>query len=193
MRALIKTAGITATTAVLLALALTPAHATDNEEISAAVTGGGLTAVVSGASLSSVALDDSSSQLASGVAESLWIITDARGSGAAWGLTASGTDFVSAAGTADTMPRTLPIENLVITPGVVTSAGGADTAPLTSPVAMAHRPLVLVTATGDYKGTFTLTPSFDLTVPANAFRSNFKTGASGAVNPYVSTITFTIA
>ena len=193
MRALIKTVGVTATTAVLLSLALTPAHATDNEEIRAAVTGGGLTADVSGATLSSVALNNLSSQLASGKADTVWTITDARGSGAAWGLTASGTNFVSAAGDVDTTPRSLPIGNLVITPGVVTSAGGADTAPITSAVTMSNDPLVLVTAPGDRKGTFTLTPSFDLTVPANAFRSNFTTGVSGIVNPYVSTITFTIA
>ena len=133
MRALSKTAGVTATTAVLLAIALTPAHATDNEQISAAVTGGGLIAVVSGATLSSVALDSSASQLASGVADSVWTITDARGSGAAWGLTASGTNFFSAAGTADTTPRSLLTENLVITPGVVTSAGGADTTKVATP------------------------------------------------------------
>jgi hypothetical protein len=58
---------------------------------------------------------------------------------------------------------------------------------------MSGQPQVLVAATGAYKGTFTLTPSFALTVPANAFRSNFTTGTSGTVNPYVSTITFTIA
>lgn len=193
MRTSIMTAGIATAAAVFLGVALSPANAIDNENVSASVTGGGLTAAVSGASLSSVALGSASTQIASGITSRVWTITDARGSGAAWGLTASGTDFISAAGTVDSTPRTLPIGNLVITPGIVASAGGADTAPLTSPVTMSGQPQVLVTAPGDYKGTFSLTPTFALTVPANAFRSNFAEGTSGTVNPYVSTITFTIA
>lgn len=194
MRIFLKAAAVAVTTAALLTVSFSPANAIDNQIVSGNVTAGGLSAAVSGASLSSVALGSATSQVASGSANSTWTITDARGSGAAWSLTASGTDFTSAAGSVDTTPRTLPIGNLVINPGTVTAAGGADNAPSTSPVTMTNsaQPLVGASA-GGYKGTFTLTPSFALTVPANAFRSNFATGNSGPLNPYISTLTFTIA
>ncbi|MBC7725816.1 MAG: hypothetical protein H7146_13900 [Burkholderiaceae bacterium] len=193
MRACFTTLGIAATTTLILALAMAPANAIDNQEVAASVTAGGLSATVSGAVLSSVSLGPQSAQVASGISASLWQLTDARGSGAAWTLSASGTDFVSAAGTEDLTPRTLPIGNLVITPGVVTASAGADNAPLTSPVTMTGAAQALVTTSGNLKGTFTLRPTFDLTVPANAFRSNFALGTTGTVNPYIATITFTIA
>ncbi|TFD08401.1 hypothetical protein E3T35_17115 [Cryobacterium sp. TMT1-2-2] len=52
--------------------------------------------------------------------------------------------------------------------------------------------LVYTTTLG--KGTLTLAPTFALSVPANTFRSNYSDAVgSTAVDPCVSTITFTIA
>lgn len=192
MNVLTKSAVAVLSASLLLAFAASPAYA-DNEPVSTSVTAGGLSAAVSGATLSSVAIDGTTAKHSTGLASSTWSITDARGSGAAWGLTVSGTNFTSAAGDTDLTARTLPVGNLVVTAGTVTSGGGADTAPSGGVVTMSGTAQVLVAATGDYKGTFTLTPSFDLLVPANAFRSNFVSGTTGAINPYISTLTFTIA
>lgn len=181
-----------AATAALCALSVSPAFA-DNDPISATVTAGGLSAQVSGANLSTVALDGATVKHSTGPALGIWTITDARGSGAPWGLTVSGTDFTSQAGDTDLTPRTLPIGNLLITPGAVASGTGSDTAPQSTPVNVSSQAQVLVTATGNFKGSFTFTPNFDLTVPVNAYRSNFVSGTSGAVNPYIATITVTIA
>ncbi|MGM7774519.1 hypothetical protein ACSVHC_00600 [Arthrobacter sp. KNU-44] len=50
----------------------------------------------------------------------------ARGTGAAWTVSASAADFTSAAGTTETVVRTISAPNLTITPGAVTAAAGAD-------------------------------------------------------------------
>lgn len=192
MRILVKSVASAAAVAVLVAVSVGPAYA-DNDPISATVTAGGLTAQVTGATLSSVALDGSAAKHSTGTASGVWTITDARGSGAPWGLTVSGTDFTSAPGDTDKTPRTLPIGDLMLVPGTVTSGGGSDSAPQGTTVNVSSQPQVIVAATGGYKGTFTLTPNFDLTVPGNAFRSNFATGTSGVVNPYIATLTLTIS
>ena len=192
MSIFIKSVTAVAAAAVLLAVAAVPAYAA-NDPVSATVTAGGLTAQVTGATLSSVALDGTSVKHATGPASGIWKITDARGTGAAWGLTASGTDFTSAAGDTDLTPRTLPVGNLLITPGIISSGAGSDAAPQGTPITVSSQPQVIVSATGNFKGTFSLTPNFDLTVPGNAFRSNFVSGTSGAVNPYIATLTLTIA
>jgi hypothetical protein len=88
------------------------------------------------------------------------------------------------------------VENLTITPGIVTalSSEGADAAPTTEPVAVSGRPQALVWTSTLGKGTFTLTPEFSLSVPPNAYRSNFSGVIDGSVvNPFVSILTFTIA
>jgi len=109
-------------------------------------------------------------------------------------LSASATDFVSVKGTIDTEDRTLPASNLVITPGTITAGTGSDAAPTVGAVTISNVAQALVYTTTLGKGTFTLAPTFALNVPANTFRSNFS-GAIGnsLLNPYVSTITFTIA
>ena len=51
----------------------------------------------------------------------------------------------------------------------------------------------IIVATGILFGV-ALAPTFDLSVPANTYRSNYSAEiGSTAVTPYVSTITFTIA
>lgn len=102
---------------------------------------------------------------------------------------------MSAAGNGiDTTARTLPVGNLTITFGVVTAGAGSDTAPTTSPVTLSGTEQTLVApAQGCGKGSYTVSPEFSLAVPANAYRSNFVGAVGSAVNPYVSTITFTIA
>jgi hypothetical protein len=51
-----------------------------------------------------------------------------------------------------------------------------------------------VTASATHKGTYTLTPSFSLALPANVYRSNYVgVVGSTALNPYATTVTYTIA
>jgi hypothetical protein len=177
---------------VVLALAASPATADTTTSV---VSGGSLTETTSGATLSGVTLDGSNSQTATGSASSEWSITDARGTGAPWTLSVSATDFTSDAGTVETTPRSIPASALTITPGTVSAATGSDSASNidASPLAVSTSAQALVSAAGSDKGTYTLTPSFSLAVPANAYRSNYSAEiGSSALNPYTSTLTYTI-
>lgn len=192
MHALVKGIGIIATTGVLLGLALSPAYAADTDTVDATVSAGLLTFEASAPnSMTGVTLDGISNKTSTGTAPQ-WKVVNARGTAAAWTLSASVTPFTSAAGTVDTVERQLAANNLVITPGSVTAGDGSDAAPTAAPVTMSGTAQALVSSTSA-KGTFTLTPVFDLTVPANAFRSNYAGAYGETVNPYIATITFTIA
>ena len=194
MKKTMKGALVALGTCVVLAVAATPAVA-DSNSVDSTVSGGSLTEMTSGATLSGVTLDGSSTQTATGTASSQWSITDARGTGAAWTLSVAATDFTSAAGTVETTARTLPAADLTITPGTVTAGTGADapTNITASPLTASTSAQALVAAAGPDKGSYTLTPTFSLAVPANAYRSNYS-GAVGssALNPYTSTLTYTI-
>jgi hypothetical protein len=177
---------------VALAVAVTPAAA---DTVESAVSGGSLTSSTSGATLSGVTLNGSSTQTATGTASSPWSITDARGTGDTWTLSVSATDFTSDAGTVETTARTISAGHLTITPGTVTAEAGADSASNISadPLTVSTSSQALVSATGPDKGTYTLTPSFSLAIPANAYRSNYSgTVGSSPLNPYTSTLTYTI-
>lgn len=196
MQKITKTTGVLVAVGILLAAAVSPAMADD---VSSAVSGGNLSATTAGATLGGVTLDGSNAQTATGPSTTAWTITDARGTGVAWALAASVSDFTSAISTgtapADTTARTIAATNLTITPGTITASAGADAAPATSAVviATANSAQALVSATGPAKGTYTLTPTFSLAIPANAFRSNYATTVvAGDLNPYISTITYTI-
>lgn len=195
-RALMGVASL-ACAAVLVALLSPIANAdSSTDTISAAIHGGALTAVVSApTTMSSVVLDGRTSHASVGVPAE-WVITNARGSNAAWSLSVSATDFTSAAGTQDRVERTVPVSNLTITPGIVTTndSAGADAPPATVPVTVSTEPQALVWTSTLGKGTFTLTPEFSLSIPPNAYRSNFAgTVDDSTVNPFVSILTFTIS
>ncbi|TFD72640.1 hypothetical protein [Cryobacterium gelidum] len=169
---------------------------TTSDTISSTILGGALSAVVSAPTqMSPVILDGRSSHASIG-RPAVWTITNGRGSSAAWSLSVSATDFISAPGTLDTVERTVAVKNLTITPGIVTAhtSEGADAAPTTEPVTVSGLPQALVWTSTLGKGTFTLTPEFSLSVPLNAYRSNFSGAIDGSVvNPFVSILTFTIA
>lgn len=177
---------------LLVTLGVVPAQA---DVINSTVSGGALTSTTSAPTLSSVTLNGTSTQSSTGVVASPWSITDARGTGATWTLSVQATDLVSAAGTVDTIARTIPVTALTVTPGAITAGSGADPATnITAPaIALSTSQLALITAAGPDKGSYSLSPSFSLAIPANAYRSNYS-GAVGstAVNPYSSTLTYTI-
>lgn len=159
------------------------------DEISSTVSGGALSAVTSGIVFPSATLNGSN-QVVTATAASEWSITDARGTGEKWTLSVIATDLSSAQYDANTSIRTIPIENVVIIPGTITAGEGSDSANLISASNMglseSTQAFIWTHPTLGAKGTFTLTPEFNLNLPANAYKSN-------QLNPYISTITFTIA
>ncbi|MEX1077652.1 MAG: WxL domain-containing protein [Homoserinimonas sp.] len=193
MRTITKGIAVAAVSGIMLSVGITAATA---EDVTSIISGGDLAATTSGATLTGVVLDGSNTQTATGTATE-WTIKDARGTGAAWELSVSATDLKSAAGTVDTTVRTIPVTALTVTPGTVTAGAGSDAATsiTASAKALSIASQGLVTATGPNKGTYTLTPSFSLAVPANAYRSNYVdvVGPDAPMHPYITTITYTIA
>ncbi|TFB56295.1 hypothetical protein E3O23_00700 [Cryobacterium tagatosivorans] len=159
--------------------------------VDSTVSGGALTSTTGRHAERRDAFDGSNTQAATG-SSTQWSITDARGTGAAWTVSVSATVPTSAAGTTELVARTLPVGNLTITPGAITAGAGSDAAAgIIAPALTTSHALVAAEAT--HKGTYTLTSSFSLAIPANAFRSNYAVGSSGALNPYTTTVTYTIA
>lgn len=193
MRATIKIVGILVGTSITIACTIAPAMANTND-VTANVTAGNLTATTTDVTLSRITLDGKTLQHATGTPATAWSITDARGSSAAWALSVSGTDFTSPAGSIDTTPRVIEISKLTITPGTITAGAGSDPAPTASPLTLSTSPQSLIATSGAGMGTYSFTPGFDLSVPANSFRSNFSAAVgTTAINPYVSVLTYTVA
>ena len=81
-----------------------------------------------------------------------------------------------------------------LAPGAAIEANAIVSNHTDAPVALLNYAVDGQSTTTLGKGTFTLAPTFNLSVPANTYRSNYSAAiGSTAVNPYVSTITFTIA
>lgn len=167
------------------------------DTVQSTVSGASLAVTTSGATLAGVTLNGATQTTAAASSTSAWSITDARGTGAAWAVSVTATVPTSAAGTVELTARTIPVANLKTTTGTVTP--GTDSDPVTNitgstALAMSTTSQTLISSSGTNKGTYSLTPTYTLTVPANAFRSNYA-GAVGstALNPYISTVTYTIA
>lgn len=192
MRKISKVSALIAVVGISLAAGLAPASA---DTVNSTVSGASLSATTAAPALSAVTLNGTSTQTSTGTSTA-WSLTDARGTGAAWTLSANATDFTSAAGTVETSARTITAPNLTITPGTVTAAAGADAATgiTAGALVMSTTDQALISAPGPHKGTYNVTPSFSLAIPANAYRSNYAgVVGSSALNPYTSTITYTIA
>lgn len=145
--------------------------------------------------LSDVTLAGVSGQEAAAVSAP-WTVSDSRYGGGPWTATISATDFVSAAGTVDRVPRVLSRDNLVLTAGIVTPAVGSD------PVGRITAETIrtwgsaqpFLWTLGGNNGSYSLSPDIRLRIPANTFRSNFSGIVNGsALNPYVSVVTYTIS
>lgn len=152
---------------------------------------GALFNTISGASFPSAILTGLSTVLSS-PARSQWTVTDTRMKPTAWDLIVTATTSISAAGTVDTTPRIFPVGSLTLLPGAVSARSGKTSAIHTQSVALSGHPQRIAWSDGS-NGSYSFTPTFTLTVPANAYRSNFSGSITDAVsNPYVSTITVTI-
>lgn len=166
------------------------------ETVSGTLLPGSLSVSVSNVSYSDTTLTGAS-QTISANASSAWTAIDARGTGAAWSVSIAATTPTSAAGTVESAARTIAVGNLAISTGSITAAAGSDgTGNLTgaSSMALSNSAQTLLSSSGASKGTYTFTPSVAFTIPANAYRSNYAgTVGSSSLNPYVSTITVTVA
>lgn len=120
-----------------------------------------------------------------------WQAIDARGTGAAWSVVATSTDLVSS-GTPD---RVISSSNLAFTTGSVTAGTGADSAsgitgstsaPFTVPTGAGETTVTVLNATGPHRGSYEITPTLDVTLPAAA-----EPSYSG--EPYRATLTVTIS
>lgn len=190
MRRITKVSTLVAVVGISLAAGLAPASA---DTVTSPISGGSLGVTATSPALSAVTLNGTNTQTSTGTA-SPWTITDARGTGAAWTVSVAAGTFTSAAGTSDTVARTLTGNPLTITPGTVTAGDGAD--PTTNITATSRNVTgtaqALISASGTSKGSYNVSPAYSVAIPANSYRSNYTTGTSGALNPYTSTITFTI-
>lgn len=120
-----------------------------------------------------------------------WSAVDARGTGAAWTVTASATDLVSTG----TPNRVIASANLSLTTGAVTASAGADPAAgitgatagaFTVPTGPGQTNVALLAAPLGHRGAYTFTPTLGITIPANA-------QASYAGTPYAAVLTITIS
>jgi hypothetical protein len=156
---------------------------------------GALSATSSATALSDVTLNGVSTQYATGSSEG-WSVSDVRGSGAAWSLTVSATDFVSDPGTVDAVARSLPAAALSVDAGPVTAAAGSDPVAgiFAAPLTLSSVPQIFLSSSGYHRGSYFFSPSFSLAVPATAYRANFSGPLNDSpLNPYIATITVTIS
>lgn len=184
---------IACTALVVSVLPLAAAHA---QVASISISGGSLSIATANFSFSAATLTGAN-QTASTNAASAWSAIDPRGTGASWTVSITGANLTSAAGSVETTARTIAAANLAVNTGSFTAGTGSDAASGitgSTSLALSTSPQTLVSATADHKGTYTYTPSLDLTIPANAYRSNYSgTVGSSALNAYQATLTVTVA
>ena len=140
---------------------------------------------------------DGTNRTTTAVPLAVWEITDLRLTDEPWTVTLSATAPTTAAGSVETTARSIAVSNLVVTTGSFTAGIGSD--PATPIVGVSNLVLstsaqTLVSSPGNTTGIYVFTPTFSLTMPANAYRSNYAgTIGSSSLNPYVSTLTVTIS
>jgi hypothetical protein len=182
----------TIATALVAAAALVPAGvasaATSDAEIT--VSAGALSVTTPDFQPAGVTLDGTAQSLATTPAGP-WSAVDARGTGAAWTVTASATDLVSTG----TPNRVIPSSNLTLTTGAVSASAGADpaagitgatAAAFTTATGPGQTNVALLSAPAGHRGEYTFTPTLGITVPGNA-------QASYPGTPYAAVLTITIS
>jgi hypothetical protein len=147
---------------------------------------GSLTANISGANFDPIVLTGLTAT-ATAAAASQWSITDTRRPAAPWSLTLTATAPVSTATGGDAADRMLPEGSLALDAGTVSGASAVTSAH----IALSTVAQRLIWTSGD-RGTFTFTPVFSQSIPANTFASNTSTNGASQANPYVSVVTATI-
>lgn len=184
-------AGLTACGALMLACAGT-ASAGEARQV---VHEGPLLMMINDLSLPSSTLTGSTQTISGSGSE--WVAQDARGKGSGWSVTiAAGGPLTSAGGQVETTARTIAIGNLAFAPGTVTARPGSDpTTNLTATaITMSTSAQTFLACSSVCKGRYAFTPALTLTVPANAYRSNYSNAVnSSPLNPYTATLVVTIS
>jgi hypothetical protein len=184
----IRAAALIVATAALAGLPGAAGAATSDAEIT--VTAGALSVATPDFQPVAAVLDGTAQALNTTPATP-WSAVDARGTGAAWTVTASSSDLVSA-GAPD---RVIPSSNLALTTGAVTALAGADPAAgitgvtggaFTTPTGPGQTNVALLSAPAGHRGAYEFTPTLGITLPANA-------QASYAGTPYAAVLTITIS
>jgi len=193
-RSLLSRRGVVAALAVSAALLPLAPGIASAETVTSEIDGGALSLTTQPISFTTTALTGANATITA-TPGSAWSLVDARGTGAAWTATISSTALTSAAGTTETTARTIAVGQQSMTNGTVTAGTGSD--PITNitstGVTLSGSGQTFIASSGTNKGTYTFSPTLSLAIPANAFRSNYAVGSSGAKNPYTATITLTIA
>lgn len=159
------------------------------------VTGGVLSITSPNFTAASVTLDGTN-QTVNTSAATPWTALDARGTGAAWTVTASSTNLVS---TLTSNPdRVIASSNIAFTSNAVTAAAGADpatgitgasAAAFTVPTGAGQTNVTVLNAPAPHRGSYTFTPSLGISIAPTTAAS--YTGAGST--PYTATLTVTIA
>ena len=168
--------------ALAVAAALAPAASGATAPVTGTITPGGLSLSTTATPSFSVALTGVSQTASYTVLSAI----DATGSGSGWNVTITSTQFTTGCGT----PRTLPTTASAATGVVAVCAGTECTAPTNSvgyPLAVPAGPTAptavkLYNASADTGlGSFTLTPTVQVTVPGNAFAGSYTSTLTLAV------------
>lgn len=106
-------------------------------------------------------------------------LNDATGSGSGWNTTITSTQFTTGGATPHTLPAsasTISAVTAVATSGTTTAPTNAITYPLTVPAAATAPTAVTFfnAAAGTGMGEFTLTPTVEVAVPANAYAGSYS-------------------
>lgn len=116
-------------------------------------------------------------------------VVDARGNGGGWNLTITSTQFTTGGANPQTLPATA--STITASPAIVCNSGSTCSAPVNS---VAYSPLVIPagpTAPNAVKffsatantglGSFTITPTINLLIPANTYAGSYSSSVSVAV------------
>jgi hypothetical protein len=170
--------------ALLAALAIGAAGAyADTANVTATVSGGSLSESTSASPSFSVTLNGSDQTATYTLPVT---VTEARGSGAGWNLTITSTQFSTGGGS----PNLLPTNASTVASITSSCAGGTCTNPtnsVTYPVGVpaGSGPPTAVkffnAAANTGMGKFTITPTVDVTVPANAYAGSYSSTVTLAV------------
>ena len=155
----------------------------DTANVTATVSGGSLSESTSAAPSFSVTLNGSDQ---TAIYTLPITVTEARGSGAGWNLTITSTQFSTGGGS----PNTLPTNASTVASITSSCAGGTCTNPtnsVTYPVGVpaGSGPPTAVkffnAAANTGMGKFTVTPTIDVSVPANAYAGSYSSTVTLAV------------
>ena len=149
------------------------------ETATVTLTAGSLSVDANDVSLSEVVLDGSDQTATSASGSNSWAAEDARGTGVGWHLTIDATDFTDAGKTINISAADQEFKiQLLDTDIAVVSGNTKPTSSVTSLTAIPEAPAAALTfasaAVNEGMGSYTLSPSFELEVPAETLAGNYS-------------------